>query len=229
VALWGRNSDPIGVVAERIGDRAVSVSADLTVRAEVARALAETSSALGHIDIFIANAGLINPTGVGASAAEWDESWRVHVTSVMQVVQSVLPSMLERGNGHIAVSASSASITLNPKSIVYSVTKRAQLAMMEWLVARYYGSGVKFSTFLPGGIDTPMHKRMQLGDPHSVISLREADTSAHAAAVFADGIEADQAVVYIKERTREDLRLRASDYEGWLEGLAQRFPDVPLN
>lgn len=225
VALWDRDRQRLDQVASSLGSRAIPVYADLSDPLEVEQGLAATDSAMGTTDILIANAGVIQSTGLDSPTAEWDLSWQVHITSVMQMARALLPEMLEHRSGHIAITASSTAMTLNPKSIVYSVTKRAQHAMAEWLKARYIDSGVGFTTFLPGGISTPLHARMGLGDPHSRVSADEADTPQQAASLFLDGIEAGETTVYSKARTEMDLQKRAFDYDGWIGELANRFPE----
>ncbi len=75
---------------------------------------------------------LVNNAGVGAWApigeltlAQYDEMFDVNMRAVFLLTQAVLPSMIERGSGHIVNIASTSSRWAYPEGTVYCASKFA--------------------------------------------------------------------------------------------------------
>ncbi|WP_197522968.1 SDR family NAD(P)-dependent oxidoreductase [Actinokineospora pegani] len=222
VAVLDLDTEGARSVAQRVGG--LGVTADVADPDSFGHALRTVGDALGPVDVFIANAGVMRRSTVHAPDAEWDLAWRVHVLSVAWAAQE----LTRTGRPvHLGVTASTAAVAPNPKSAVYSVTKHAQLALAEWLGAAYRGRGLSVTCFCPGGIRTPMLAAMAADDPYTRAARAEADPPEVAAAAFLDGIESDRALATTKPRTREEIALRGADYEAWLHRAAGRFADSP--
>jgi len=56
-----------------------------------------------------------------------------------------------RGEGHLAIVASSNALTSNPVSAAYATTKHAELALAEWLHFTYASRGITACCFCPKG------------------------------------------------------------------------------
>ena len=101
VSVAARSREQVEEVAREIGGLAVEL--DVTDAAAVERAVAETESGLGPIDLLCANAGIGSGTEERweSDPAEW---WRTHEVNVLGVYlccRAVIPGMLERGGGRI--------------------------------------------------------------------------------------------------------------------------------
>jgi NAD(P)-dependent dehydrogenase (short-subunit alcohol dehydrogenase family) len=204
---------------------ATAVTANLTDRAETERAIDRLLDG-GIPDLAIANAGAIAPSDHTADDGSWELGWRLHVMSNVWLFRRLVPLMVSRGGGHLACTASSASFAPNPKSIVYSVTKQAQLGLAEWVACLCRSSGLGFTCFCPGGMRTPMLERMAGPDAYSQRAMQEADTPERAAGAFLDGIEAGRFLVTTQRRTVGAMRSLAADPEAFLEASAATFRDL---
>src|SRR5262245_59788617 len=91
LALVARREGALRDVAGRAGN-AVPIVADVTRRAEFARALAETIARFGRIDVLVNNAGQgITKMPTELTDEDIDEMIRVNVKSVVYGMQEVLP------------------------------------------------------------------------------------------------------------------------------------------
>lgn len=132
------------------------------------QALVETvMNKFGRIDILINNAGL-ETEGAYLDLA-WDEiqnTVEVNLLAPMALTYHVLPHMLERKEGHIVNIASVAAKIGAPYAATYSGTKAGLAEWTRGLRLELEGSGVHFSTILPGYInDVGMFARFNLKSP----------------------------------------------------------------
>ena len=130
---------------------------DVTDRAEVAIAVEEIESAIGPIDLAILNAGTWRPLNVQKfDAAGVREALETNYMGVVHCLEALLPRMIERGQGHIAIVASVAGYRGLPRAGGYAPTKAALINLAECLYADVSRFGIKVSIINPGFVDTPM-------------------------------------------------------------------------
>ena len=112
LALAGRDAGRLGAVAQACtarGARVATCTADVTHGAGLA-AWIETVDQQEPLDLVIANAGTSAGTGDGAeSAAQARRILSVNVDGVLNTVSPVLPRMVARGRGQIALMSSLAA------------------------------------------------------------------------------------------------------------------------
>lgn len=135
------------------GVRAIAL--DTTDRAGFARALAEVREAFGNVHLLCNNAGV----GVTAQAStcsfeDWDWAIDVNLTGVFNGIHTVLPHMLEHGEGGHLVTTSSSGGLLAGTLGVYCTTKFAVMGLMESLRVEMQGRNVGVSLFCPGLVRT---------------------------------------------------------------------------
>ncbi len=99
-------------MAEEIGGTADTT--DVTDEAAVAALVDRTLAAHGRIDLFCSNAGVFSGGGVETPTAVWEQVFAVNVLSHVHAARAVLPSMLERGSGHLLNVASAAGLLTTP-------------------------------------------------------------------------------------------------------------------
>ena len=79
---------------EKLGRRVVTVAADVSVAAEVARLVAAVEAELGPVAILVNNAGVTRPQPIDEiTEQDWDEILAVNLKSMFLVTQAVLPKM----------------------------------------------------------------------------------------------------------------------------------------
>ena len=105
---------------------------------------------------------LINNAGFGAAgafhtlpSARHQEMIALNVATVVDLAQSFLPGMVERGRGDIINVASLAGFQPMPFMSVYGATKAFVLSFSEALWAEYRGTGIRVLAVCPGPVDTP--------------------------------------------------------------------------
>jgi 2-keto-3-deoxy-L-fuconate dehydrogenase len=129
------------------------LAADVADSASVERVVATT----GPIDILVNCAGMVTTGSIlDCSEQDWDESWRVNVTSMFLMIKTYLPHMLEAGSGSIVNIASVASsIKGVPARFAYSTSKAAVIGLTKSVAADTVGRGVRCNAIAPGTVDTP--------------------------------------------------------------------------
>jgi NADP-dependent 3-hydroxy acid dehydrogenase YdfG len=102
LVLVARRRDALEAVRARCGAGARAIPADVTVRADVRRVVAEAIDVFGGIDVWINNAG----QGITRQPSELtdddvDRMVSANVKSALYGMQEVLPHFRERNAGHI--------------------------------------------------------------------------------------------------------------------------------
>lgn len=217
-------ADSVQRVADEIGT--VGLAADVTVESEVARIAAYAGEQLGPIDIWHSNAGYSGPREPGSlqSDSTWELTWRLHVMSHVYAVRAVLPSMLQRGDGYLLATASSAALSTQGEKVAYAVTKHGALALSEWLAITYRPKGIKVSCYCPGAMLTRMFAAN--GFPEESLAHRSAFTPEQVAEVVVRGIESERFLILNRPEDANPLTAKATDYEAWLDARSGDFANL---
>ncbi len=158
VVLAARRVERLEALAERIGSngaRALAVRCDVEEPAEVRALVARTHEAFGRCDVLVNNAGI--PGGGpfrGLDAEHIERIVRVNLLGVLLVTKAFLPSMLERGRGHVVNVASLAGRFATPGSSVYGATKHGVVAFSESLYHELRPFGVLVTVVNPWFVST---------------------------------------------------------------------------
>jgi NAD(P)-dependent dehydrogenase (short-subunit alcohol dehydrogenase family) len=155
VALAARTRAQVESVASEIGG--IAIEADVSRRDDVDRMVAESESALGPIDLLVANAG-ISVAHDDVWEVEPERWWRVHEVNVLGVFlccRAVIPRMLERRRGRIVIVASGAAYLPGARSTAYTSSKAAANRFAETLANQLEGQIPVFS-ISPGLVRTEM-------------------------------------------------------------------------
>jgi 3-oxoacyl-[acyl-carrier protein] reductase len=154
VAVASRDAERVREAAERIGGHGVVYdSADLDA---VPGVIADVESALGPIDVYVANTGgpPAGPDPLAFTREQWEQAHRTLVLSPMAFLERLLPQMAERGWGRV-VAVSSSAIREPLASIQLSNAHRPGLvAAFKVLAKRFAVDGVTLNAVLPGRIAT---------------------------------------------------------------------------
>jgi 3-oxoacyl-[acyl-carrier protein] reductase len=154
VVVAARTRDQIDAVAEEVGGRAIEL--DVTDRESVDRAVAEA----GEVELLVANAGIGSVDGA-TWEVEPDDWWRtleVNVLGVHLSCRAVIPGMLDRGSGRIAITGSGAAYLPDASSTAYPASKAAVCRYGETLANELRGR-IPVFVFSPGLVKTEMTNR----------------------------------------------------------------------
>jgi NAD(P)-dependent dehydrogenase (short-subunit alcohol dehydrogenase family) len=222
----------VAAEVEAAGHRALAVPADVSREADVQALVARAEDALGPVDLFFSNAGIIVAGGVEVADDAWSRIWAINVQSHVYAARAVLPGMLDRGEGYLVITASAAGLLTQLGSAPYAVTKHAAVALAEWLSITYGERGVSVSALCPQAVTSNLMatSRRELGQDALPADVRASQGSAQAAV---DGVlDPDQVASVVLEAVRAGQflilphpdvatyeRRRAEDRERWLRGM----------
>ena len=97
VAVVDLDAEQAREAAERIGERALGIGADVTDAGAMMAAVAETVERFGGLDVAVANAGIAPPTATTARtmpAEEWERVVEVNLLGVWHTVRAALPQIV---------------------------------------------------------------------------------------------------------------------------------------
>jgi 3-oxoacyl-[acyl-carrier protein] reductase len=159
VAVTGRTREQVEAAANELAG--VGVVGDVSREADVARMVAETESALGPIDLLVANAGIAGPRGatLDQTPEEWWHVFEVNVLGTYLCCRGVLPGMIERGTGRIVIVGSGASylpVRAGDTAGGYGPSKAAVGRFAEYLAAEMAPHGVSVFLISPGLVQTDL-------------------------------------------------------------------------
>ena len=218
LVVHGRDEERTWAVAERTGGE--PIVADLAVPGVAAELAVAALSVHGRVDIVVANAGAgWSGPFVEMRAAEVDELVALDLVAPLQLVRCLLPPMLERRDGHVALVGSIAGRTGVAGEAVYAATKAALDVFAESLRLEVRGSGVAVSLTIPGVVDTGFFAAR--GRPYDRSRPRPVPP-ADVARALVDGIANDRAEVWIPRWIRVAPVVRAL-VPGLYRQLSARF------
>jgi len=176
VGLAARRRERLEALAQEIGGgggAACVCPCDVAERGQVLEAVERTVGRLGPVELLVANAGLSESAEAGTvDGVAVARLLRVNFLGAVYAAEAVLPSMVERGRGHLVAMGSLAGYGGLPRSAAYSASKGALHNYFESLRLDLRGSGVAVTIVTPGYVRTeltdrnrhPMPRLLELDD-----------------------------------------------------------------
>ncbi len=158
VALADLNLDAAKAAARAIGNNAIAVACDVTKKADIAAAVAETLSAFGALDILVNNAGAthINKPMLDIGEDEYDRIFAINVKGLFQFCQAVVPHFRKAGGGIIVNIGSTAGLRPRPGLSAYNATKGAVHTLTKSLAVELAPDHIRVCAIAPVATDTPL-------------------------------------------------------------------------
>jgi NAD(P)-dependent dehydrogenase (short-subunit alcohol dehydrogenase family) len=159
VIITGTSSRTVDVAVAAIGYGAVGIPGDVA-DLEHHRSLAKlVKSRFGSLDIYMANAGVINLSSSDkVSADEYDRIFAVNTRGVFFGVQAITPVM--RDGGSIIVTSSLAATKALDAHAVYAGSKAAVAAFTRNWVKELRHRRIRVNVLSPGPVNTPIVKKL---------------------------------------------------------------------
>ena len=226
IAVADRDEARARAVASEISG--LAVRCDVGVEDEIRRLVEYTTTALGPIDLFCSNAGIMVMGDSTVPDEDWDRIWHVNVMSHVYAARAVLPGMLTRGSGYLLQTASAAGLLSQIGSAPYSVTKHAAVGYAEWLSITHAAAGIKVSCLCSQAVWTDMLDRSAGGIAEYLRETALIPEEIAEAAIA--GLAAEQFLILPHPQVAEYFRHKAEDYERWLRGMRKlqaRYGDQP--
>jgi len=118
--------------------------------------LAALARDLGHVDIVVANAGLVPPwRGVAElDAAEWHRVMTVNVWGVAATIGAFADALAATGRGSAIAMASINGYRAHPRQVLYTASKHAVIGIVRAAALDLGPRGVRVNALAPGPIAT---------------------------------------------------------------------------
>lgn len=142
------------------GRKALAVVADVSLRSNAERIVAETVSAFGAIDVLVNNAG-IQPSRSYANVVDtleedWDRIINVNLKSQYLMSKYAIPEMRKRGGGAIINIASVQGLQSMPRVPAYAASKGGSLSLTRNMALDFARENIRVVAICPGTIDSEM-------------------------------------------------------------------------
>ena len=166
VALAARTEAEIQTVAEEIKaarGRALAIPTDVTCIHAVDNLVTLTLRAYQHIDILVNNAAVLAPIGKvwEVDPAAWRKLIDINVVGPYLCARTVLPHMLDRGDGRIINITSGAANTNTIGWSAYNASKAALNRFTTTLAAEVSDTNIVVAGVSPGVVETSMQAQLR--------------------------------------------------------------------
>jgi NAD(P)-dependent dehydrogenase (short-subunit alcohol dehydrogenase family) len=177
-----------------------AVDGDVSDPDAIERLFAETESRLGHCDILINCAGMIDPKILTeVTPQDWDRMFAVNVRGTYLTSRRALPSMIAKRAGAI-VNVASISGVPGPEKfpgwVSYCASKAAVIGMTEALAVEVKQYGIRVNSVSPGSVDTKMWADASGGAPAAMTPAEVAEVICFLASNRARAVNGQDVHVY---------------------------------
>lgn len=144
------------------------IRVDVSDRAAMENAAAETERVFGKVHVVCNNAGINLFTDIGtATYNDWDWIMGVNFGGVVNGVQAFVPRIRKHGEGgHVVNTASMASFLVGPVAGIYSTSKFAVRGLSEALAWSLAPHGIGVSVLCPGLVKSTIYKSEGIRPAH---------------------------------------------------------------
>jgi short-subunit dehydrogenase len=150
LALSGRNAEALDeLAAELPGGEHLVIPADLAEPGAALKLIADA----GQVDVLVANAGLPASGRLdGFSQEEVERALRVNLEAPVRMARELIPTMQERGEGHLVFISSISGKAATARASLYAATKFGLRGFALCLRDDLRPAGVGVSVITPGAI-----------------------------------------------------------------------------
>ncbi len=149
VSFTGRRTELGEQLAAQTG--ALFIQADHCLPQDCQRAVDETVTHFGRIDILFNNAGIVtHGTAESTTETDWQDTLALNVTAVWRMSRLVLPVMRAQGGGVIINNASDWAFIGAPAVVAYCTSKGAVVQMTRAMAIDHAAENIRINAVCPG-------------------------------------------------------------------------------
>ena len=200
------------------GTAGFAAGIDVTDETAVVDLIEQVEASLGPIELWCGNAGISRLGGVERPGEEWNRVWDVNVMAHVIACRHLVPRWLDRGSGHLLVTASAAGLLTGLGTASYAVTKHAAVALAEWIAITHGDGGVRVSCLCPQGVRTPM-TQMEGGLGVAQVQALGLMEPEDVAAVTLEALREDRFLILPHPEVAVYEQRRSGDRQRWLAGM----------
>ncbi|MCC9196866.1 mycofactocin-coupled SDR family oxidoreductase [Arthrobacter sp. zg-Y820] len=142
---------------EALGRRIIAAKADVRDRVALQQALDAGVSEFGHLDVVVANAGIMIMRQWDEVTPEiWQDTISTNLTGAWNTVQLAAPYLVQAGGGSIILTSSSAGLKGLPFLSHYVASKHGVVGLMHAFATELAEHHIRVNSVHPAGVDTPM-------------------------------------------------------------------------
>ena len=177
VALLARSAEQIESLAAEIGANAIAIICDVASYDDVVSAIAQTEDAFGPLDVFIGNAGILDPISHLAEADPdaWGKTVDVNLKGVFNGMRAAMPGMIERGAGTIITISSGAAHGPVEAWSSYCSSKAGAYMLTRCADKEARDKGLRIMGLSPGTVATDMQRDIKASGINPVSQLEWSD------------------------------------------------------
>lgn len=200
VTLIARDESRLAAAAERVRtarasdtQRVITRAVDVADRDALVTAIQSAEAELGGVDLLFACAGYCTPgrfTELPLTAFE--EHVRVNLLGVIHATRAVVPGMIARGRGHVALVSSMGGLVGVYGYSAYSAAKFGVTGFAEVLRCELKPHGIPVTLLVPPNIDTPGYEReiaVEPAETKAINGIAKTRTPEEIARLFVRGVE----------------------------------------
>ncbi|EJC85297.1 dehydrogenase of unknown specificity [Rhizobium leguminosarum bv. trifolii WSM2297] len=153
VIITGRRQDVVDQAVRDIGRHAIGIVGDVADLEHHHKVVDMVENHFGGLDIYIANAGVINLTASrNVTPEDYDRHFAINTRGVFFGVQTIAP--LIRDGGSVIVTSSLAATKVLPDHAVYAGSKAAVAAFAKNWAIEFKARRIRVNILSPGPIET---------------------------------------------------------------------------
>jgi NADP-dependent 3-hydroxy acid dehydrogenase YdfG len=158
VAVSGRRKQRLDTLVKRIdaaGGKGLALPGDIAVEAEATKAVRDTASAFGRIDVLINSAGVNEAGGVDSLPLDlWRKVIDINLMGTLYSCKAAVPLMKAQRSGDIINISSTAGRRASAGFAAYATSKFGVTGLTESLRQEVGGLGIRVCIIEPGATST---------------------------------------------------------------------------
>jgi NAD(P)-dependent dehydrogenase (short-subunit alcohol dehydrogenase family) len=166
VDIWGRDEEKTAVALKRLATPGrpdvTGRRCDVSVEADVERALAQTVAEHGRVDVTVANAGLGHFVPfLDTTLEDWRRVTTVDLDGVFLSFREAARHMKDTGGGALVAVSSISALHGTPRHASYAASKAGILGLVRSAAVELARYGIRANALLPGWMEIETHPEMR--------------------------------------------------------------------